>query len=110
MPHDVFGALANPIRRDLLDLLRTGPLPVKALAEPFAVGRPAVSEHLKVLLDAGLVREEPRGRERHYHLQADALREVGAWLGAYERFWTGRVDALAAWLDQEGLDKPEDPP
>jgi DNA-binding transcriptional ArsR family regulator len=99
MPPDVFGALANPIRRDLLGLLREGPKPVKVLAAGFEVGRPAISEHLKVLVDAGLVTEEPRGRERYYHLQAAPLREVGAWLGAYERFWKSKLHDLSTLLD-----------
>lgn len=99
MTPDVFGALANPIRRDLLGLLREGPKPVKVLAARFEVGRPAISEHLKVLLDAGLVTEEPRGRERYYHLDATPLRAVGEWLGAYERFWKSKLLDLATLLD-----------
>lgn len=100
-PDAVFGALANPIRRELLARLRAGPKPVKALAEGFGVGRPAISEHLRVLLDAGLVAEEPRGRERYYHLDAMPLRVVGAWLGQYERFWTTKLMDLSTLLDEE---------
>lgn len=102
MPTDVFAALANPTRRDLLAMLRDGPRPVKALAAEFPLGRPAISEHLKVLRDAGLVVEEPRGRERYYHLDARPLRAVGDWLGPYERFWRERLAGLRDLLDQEG--------
>jgi DNA-binding transcriptional ArsR family regulator len=87
---DVYDALANPIRRELLDRLRAGPMPVKALAAGFPRGRPAISEHLAVLRQAGLVREEPRGRERYYHLDATPLRSVNEWLAAYQRFWSER--------------------
>lgn len=100
---DVFGALANPIRRELLGLLRAGPKPVKELAARFPVGRPAISEHLRVLLDAGLVTEEPRGRERYYHLDATPLRAVGEWLGAYERFWNDRLLDLSTLLHEESM-------
>ena len=88
MTADVFDALANPIRRELLALLRTGPKPVNVLAARFQRGRPAISEHLKVLREAGLVFEEPRGRERYYHLDAEPLRVVADWLATYERFCT----------------------
>jgi len=98
---DVFGAIANPTRRQLLVLLRGGPMNVTAMAEQFALGRPAISEHLKVLRDAGLVREEPRGRERFYHLDAEPLREVGEWLGPYEQFWRAKLAGLRDLLDEE---------
>jgi len=101
MTPDVFDALANPIRRDLLGLLRDGPLPVGELAGRFDRGRPAISEHLKVLKDAGLVREEPRGRHRYYHLSPTPLREVAAWLRAYEHFWASKLTNLEAFLDRE---------
>ena len=101
MSADVFAALGNPTRRDLLELLRAGPQPVKALAERFELGRPAISEHLKVLRDAGLVVEERRGRENHYHLDAAPLRAVSEWLGPYERFWRRRHAKLRQLLDEE---------
>jgi DNA-binding transcriptional ArsR family regulator len=68
---EVFAALADRTRRDLLDLLRTGERPVHALADAFHVSRPAISQHLRVLRDAGLVSETRVGRERFYRLQAD---------------------------------------
>jgi DNA-binding transcriptional ArsR family regulator len=91
---DVFGALANPVRRELLDALRDGPLPAGELAGRFALSRPAVSEHLAVLRHAGLVTEEPRGRHRYYHLSAGPLTEVRDWLHPYERYWRERLTAL----------------
>lgn len=101
MPADVFSVLANPIRRRLLERLREGPESTGALAELFDLGRPAVSEHLAVLRDAGLVALEHRGRHRYYHLQGSALGEVDAWLRPFEHYWSQRLDALGELLDEE---------
>ncbi len=98
---DVFSALANPVRRDLLVHLRKGPRNVTDLASKFELGRPAVSEHLQVLRKASLVREEQRGRERFYHLDPRPLKKVGAWVETFERYWTQRLDDLEALLNQE---------
>ncbi len=76
----VFRALADPTRRRLLELLRVRPLPVGRLAEAFPVSRPAISRHLRLLREAGLVREERRGRARLYRPQLETLLAVGAWL------------------------------
>ncbi|ACL67244.1 transcriptional regulator, ArsR family [Anaeromyxobacter dehalogenans 2CP-1] len=103
MPHvDVFSALASPIRREILWQLRKGPRAVNELARAFEVGRPAVSEHLQVLRRARLVREEPRGRERYYHLDPRPLSEVERWLETFERYWTQRLTALEDLLDEKG--------
>jgi len=98
---DVFSALANPVRRELLVQLRTGPRKVGDLASRFDLGRPAISEHLQVLRKAKLVREEPRGRERYYHLDPRPLSEVEAWLVAFERYAKKRLNDLERLLDEE---------
>ncbi|MGH3319230.1 MAG: ArsR/SmtB family transcription factor [Streptosporangiaceae bacterium] len=98
---DVFGALASPIRRELLRLLLDGPHTVNGLASHFAMRRPSVSEHLKVLRDAGLVAERKRGRERYYQLEAGPLMELQEWLSPYERFWRERLASLRGLLDEE---------
>jgi DNA-binding transcriptional ArsR family regulator len=98
---DVFSALSNPVRREILMRLRRGPHAAGELAKGFGIGRPAVSEHLQVLRKAELVREEPRGRERYYHLDPRPLVEVKDWLGAFTRFWEERLDALDALLEEE---------
>jgi DNA-binding transcriptional ArsR family regulator len=97
----VFSAVANPVRRRLLELLADGPRTAGALAEPFALGRPAVSEHLSVLRRAGLVREEPSGRERYYHLTAEPLAVVGEWLHPFERYWRERLRSLSDALEED---------
>ena len=98
---DVFSALANPARRRLLEALQEGPRAAGDLAGEVALSRPAVSEHLALLKSAGLVREEPRGRHRFYHLQAAPLQEVGQWLHPFERYWRDRMAALRDLLDEE---------
>jgi DNA-binding transcriptional ArsR family regulator len=90
----VFSALANPVRRELLMRLRRGPCGVTELSKGFDIGRPAVSEHLQVLRKAKLIREEPRGRERWYHLDPRPLSEIEAWLTAFDRYWKERLSAL----------------
>jgi DNA-binding transcriptional ArsR family regulator len=87
---DVFLAIAHPVRRDLLDLLADGELPVNQLAAPFQMSRPAISQHLSILLEVGLVSERKVGRERLYRVNPAPLREVGEWLRSYERAWAPR--------------------
>ncbi|MFL6053298.1 MAG: ArsR/SmtB family transcription factor [Actinoallomurus sp.] len=95
---DIFAALASPARRQLLGLLLDrGPLPVQELASHFSMRRPSVSEHLKVLKDAGLVGERKSGRQRFYHLEPEPLREVAP----YERFWREKLRGLRELLDAE---------
>ncbi|MFE0625574.1 ArsR/SmtB family transcription factor [Streptomyces sp. NPDC058864] len=100
MATDVFSALANPVRRRLLESLRDGPRAVNDLAGRFELSRPAVSEHLQVLRQAGLVREEPRGRQRFYHLEPEPLSEVGEWLHPFEHYWRARLRSLRELLDE----------
>ncbi|MFD1534330.1 metalloregulator ArsR/SmtB family transcription factor [Pseudonocardia aurantiaca] len=97
----VFAALANPTRRDVLDLLLDGPRPVQDIAERFDMARPSVSEHLKVLRDAGLVTETRHGRQRHYAVQPEPLRDLQRWLSPYERFWRGKLGDLREFLDTQ---------
>ncbi|MER5804254.1 MULTISPECIES: metalloregulator ArsR/SmtB family transcription factor [Streptomyces] len=100
-PGDVFSALANPVRRRLMEALQDGPCAAGELASQFALSRPAISEHLTVLKNAQLVREEPRGRHRYYHLEAAPLVEVSEWLHPFERYWRTRLGALRDLIDEE---------
>lgn len=100
---DVFSALANPVRRQILVNLRSGPRAVSDLARGFELGRPAVSEHLQVLRKARLVREEARGRERYYHLDPRPLTEVDEWVEGFSRFWKKRLAALEDLLREEEM-------
>ena len=98
---DVFHALADPTRRRLLELLRGGERPVHELAGTFRVTRPAISQHLRVLLRAGLVGETRAGRLRLYRLRGSALREVYDWVRQYEAFWDTRLARLGTVLERE---------
>jgi DNA-binding transcriptional ArsR family regulator len=91
---EALAALADPTRRRLLALLRDGELPAGELAGRFAVSRPAISRHLRVLREAGLVSSRVEGRRRLYALDARPLRELDAWLEPYRDLWAQRLDAL----------------
>jgi DNA-binding transcriptional ArsR family regulator len=94
-------ALADPTRRDVFERLRRAPQTVGELAAKMPVSRPAVSQHLKVLKDAGLVRDEARGTARIYRIHAEGLRELRVWL---DGFWD---DALARFKDYAEGDENE---
>jgi DNA-binding transcriptional ArsR family regulator len=98
---DVFRALADPTRRALLERLRRSEQSVRQLAEPFRMTQPAVSQHLRVLRDAGLVRARRDGREQLYRLDGRPLRRVRDWVGHYERFWHDKLDALDVYLEKK---------
>lgn len=105
---DPFAAVADPTRRALLDRLRQGDAAVTALAAGFEMSRPAVSQHLRVLRDAGLVREHrgEDGRQRIYQLTPSPLSEVAEWAEAYQAFWQANLANLERHLKG---DAPEDP-
>jgi DNA-binding transcriptional ArsR family regulator len=92
---DVFAALAEPRRRTIVEILgRDGERTVTQLVDALDLPQPAVSKHLSVLRDAGLVGVEPRGRTRVYRLNAEAIRPLHAWAGTFEKFWTHRLDRV----------------
>ena len=95
---ETLAALADPTRRSILERLSRGPASVNEIAEPFDISLPAVSKHLKVLENAGLI---SRGREAQWRpcqLEADALKRVDDWLEHYRRFWTGSFDKMDAYI------------
>lgn len=99
MPLDLtYAALADPIRREILDALARGPAPVGSLAAPFPVSGPAISRHLKVLEQAGLILNRRDGKGRICSLQPAPLTEARAWLDFHQRFWTGSFDRLDSFL------------
>lgn len=98
---EVFSALANPVRRRLLELLIDSPRNAGALAAEFDLSRPAISEHLRVLRHAGLVRDSVHGRERVYELAPEPLAEIGTWLRPFEAYWRDRLRTLADLLEGE---------
>ena len=96
---DLFAALASPPRREVLRLLLDGPRTVTDIASHFAMRRPSVSEHLRVLREAGLVSERKAGRERYYQLEPQPFADLDEWLHPYERFWRERLTALREVLE-----------
>lgn len=95
----VFGAVADPTRRAILDLLKAGGLPAGELARQFPVSRPAVSRHLRILKDAGLVRESRAAQSRRYSLSPEPLAEVDQWLASYRVFWAARLHDLKRFVE-----------
>ncbi|MET0414750.1 MAG: metalloregulator ArsR/SmtB family transcription factor [Actinoplanes sp.] len=93
---DVAAAIADPVRREILEMLRDGPLPARRIAARFPISRPAISRHLRVLRECRLVHDTADGRERHYRLDASRLTEVSDWLAGFPPAptWDQRLDAL----------------
>ena len=94
-----FGALADPTRRAIIGRLARGVATVGELARPFRVSRPAISQHLRVLERAGLVRRTRDGRVSRCRLDAHVMREAAAWVERYRVFWTDRLEALARHVE-----------
>ena len=107
---DVAAAIADPIRREILTLLRDGELAAGEIAGCFAVSRPAVSRHLRVLRQAGLVVEEARGRRRVYRLDPAPLRPLEGWLASLHDRWAGPLDALATEVYRTRRERRAAPP
>ena len=103
----IFQALADPTRRGMLARLALGEKSVGELAEPFAMSFAGASKHVKVLEEAGLIRREVRGRTHICHLEPGPLASADQWLRHYERFWTGRLDALEQLLREDDARKAE---
>lgn len=95
---EVFGAIASPVRRQILDLLAQGESPAGAIAARFQISRPAISQHLQILLAAGVVAQSRKGRENLYRLVPDRLAPVRDWIRHYERFWDHHLDRLQQLL------------
>jgi len=96
-----FAALADPTRRAVFERLADGPRAVGDLAEGLPVSRPAVSQHLKVLKEAGLVTDRPEGARRVYQIDPQGLGAMRAWL---DRFWTAALDAFAEEVERQNLE------
>jgi DNA-binding transcriptional ArsR family regulator len=96
-----FDVVAEPMRRQILDLLRERPRPVGELVELLGISQPGVSKHLRVLREARLVRVRPDAQQRWYEVDPEPLSEIDAWLAPYRAFWVDRLDALERHLDRK---------
>src|SRR5687768_7394997 len=101
MRRDVFQAIADPTRRQIIGLLANNPLNLNAVSEKFDISRPAVSKHIRILTECGLVDIKQTGRERYCHANLRRLKEVADWAEKYKIFWTQKLDALEDFLNKE---------
>ncbi|OQM46113.1 transcriptional regulator [Anoxybacillus sp. UARK-01] len=99
--HDVFQAIADPTRRKLLNLLADEELSVTLISKHFPISRTAVSKHLRILAEAGLVQERKVGRETRYRLEPTPLLELKNWLAFYERFWDNKLVMLQHYIEHD---------
>jgi DNA-binding transcriptional ArsR family regulator len=101
MRRDVFQAIADPNRRAIIHLLAGKKLTLNGIAENFGISRPAVSKHIKILTECGLVIIKQQGRERYCEAKLKRLNEVSGWIEQYRKFWTVKLDALEHFLAKE---------
>jgi DNA-binding transcriptional ArsR family regulator len=106
MRRDAFQAIADPNRRAILALLATQKLTLNGVAGKFAISRPAISRHMKILAECGLVEMERKGRERYCQVRLRKLDEVAHWVDQYRRFWEEKLDALEAYLNNVNARRP----
>ena len=100
MRRDVFQAIADPTRRQIIHMIASKPLHLNLVAEKFDVSRPAISKHIKILTECGLVTIKQQGRHRYCEATLDKLNEVSDWVEQYRKFWTQKLDALENYLEE----------
>jgi DNA-binding transcriptional ArsR family regulator len=99
MRRDVFQAIADPNRREIIQMIAKQSLNLNAVAENFQISRPAISKHIKILTECGLIVIRQVGRERYCEAKLQKLNEVSAWVEQYRVFWTKKLDALENFLN-----------
>ena len=97
----MYQAIADPTRREIINLLANQELNLNAVADNFDISRPAVSKHIKILTECGLVIIKQRGRERYCRAELSRLKEVAEWANRYKEFWNSKLDTLGDFLDNE---------
>ena len=106
MRRDVFQAIADPTRREIINMIAHKSLNIHSVAENFDVSRTAVYKHVKILTECGLVEIRQQGRERYCEAKLQKLNEVSQWIEQYRIFWTKKLDALENFLALEDTPKP----
>ncbi len=101
MRRDVFQAIADPTRREIIGMLTQNPMTLNTVAEKFEISRPAISKHVRILTECGLITINKQGRERFCSSKPEKLKEVADWAEKYRIFWTGKLDALENFLEAE---------
>jgi DNA-binding transcriptional ArsR family regulator len=107
MRRDVFQAIADPTRRQIINMIASQSLNLNAVAEKFDVSRPAISKHIKILTECGLVTIKQQGRERYCEAKLQKLNEVSDWVEQYREFWNKKLDALENYLNTLQNSKPK---
>ncbi|MEO5595099.1 MAG: metalloregulator ArsR/SmtB family transcription factor [Chitinophagaceae bacterium] len=102
MRRDVFQAISDPTRREIINLLAAETLNLKTVAEKFQISRPAISRHIKILTECGLITIRTAGRERFCEVRLETLVVVSEWTNQYRRFWANKLDALELHLSKKG--------
>src|SRR5882757_6653077 len=97
---DVFQAIADPTRRQIINLIAFNPLNLNAIADNFEVSRPAISQHIKILMECGLINIKKQGRERYCEASLQQLNEVSNWIEKYRQLWADKFDKLDDLLDK----------
>ena len=100
MRRDVVQAIADPTRREILNMVAYQPLNVNSVAEQFDVSRAAIYKHMKILIECGLINMKQQGRERYCEAKLEKLNEVADWVEQYRKVWEVRLDSLEVYLDQ----------
>ena len=100
MRRDVFQAIADPTRREIINMIAHQSLHLNLVAEKFDMSRPAISKHIKILTECGLITIKQQGRHRYCEAKLDKLNEVSGWVEQYRKFWTQKLDALEIYLDE----------
>ena len=100
MRRDVFQAIADPTRREIINMIAHQTLNLNAIADKFHVSRPAISKHIKILAECGLVSIRQEGRERYCEAKLDQLNEVAVWIEQYKQFYESKFDHLEMYLDK----------
>jgi len=100
MRRDVFQAIADPTRREIISMIAHETLNLNAVADKFHISRPAISRHIKILTECGLIIINKKGRERHCEANLRKLNEVSDWVEQYKKFWTQKLDALENYLEE----------
>jgi DNA-binding transcriptional ArsR family regulator len=95
---DVFQAIADPIRREIISLVASQSMNLNAIAEHFDVTRPAISNHIKILNECGIISIEQIGRERYCKIQPDSIKEVADWAGQYHELWEQKLESFENYL------------
>jgi DNA-binding transcriptional ArsR family regulator len=101
MRRDVFQAIADPTRRAIINMIANQPMNLNTVAEQFDVSRPAISKHIKILTQCGLITINQQGRERYCEAKLQKLNEVSEWVEQYRIFWKKKLDALENFLEQD---------